>query len=558
MRRPQHDFGGAWPGAANESQPVANAQLFSCRKVDAHRHLSSRLTDRTQNLSERDPDHLEADVKRLLLFCTISTAILTYLDKPAGLLFGEMGDGVGWNRGPALVLASVDRTEGTYQKAVAPQGNGNHFGVDFTFDGQDGSTPTAALIQDIAGNLYGTTSAGGYGLGLVFKLDTSNRQTVLHAFQGPDGATPYGSLVVDGSGNLYGTTSAGGDYGLGTVFKIDPTGVETVLHSFAGNPNGANPYAGLAMDDAGNLYGTTENGGVSGAGTIFKIDAVGNETVLHSFGGAPTDGADPKARLLLHRDGNLYGTTFSGGSGGSGTVFKFHLATDTEAVLYNFRGNLDGGNPFGGVTQDANGVLYGTTEIGGSPYRPYGCCRGTVFTLNDSNMTVLYAFTGGNDGGTPASDLVFLNGVLYGTTLFGGPGQKGTVYSVDIATGSESVLHGFTGKGDGGTPQGGLLMNPAGILFGTAQSGGHFKQGTVFRQDETIMTSTARRYVNPFRANDSKRVLLYGRDSDSGRGTSMQPGILDFSLPKQRGIGVGILPKKQKFLISVASFGNVC
>ena len=113
--------------------------------------------------------------------------------------------------------------------------------------------------------------------------------------------------------------------------------------------------------------------------------------------------------------------------------------------------------------------------------------------LNGSNMTVFYAFTGGNDGGTPASDLVFFNGMLYGTTLSGGPGQNGTVYSVDIATGNESVLHGFTGKGDGGMPQAGLLMNPAGVLFGTAQGGGHFKQGTVFRQDETITTITARR-----------------------------------------------------------------
>jgi uncharacterized repeat protein (TIGR03803 family) len=236
------------------------------------------------------------------------------------------------------------------------------------------------------------------------------------------------------------------------------------------------------LDFLGNLYGTTENGGTSGAGTIFEIDAAGNETVLHSFAGAPTDGADPKARLFLNRGGSLYGTTFSGGLGGSGTVFSLNIATNTETVLYNFNGSIDGGNPFGGVTQDANGVLYGTTEVGGAPNRPYGCCRGTVFTLSGGNMTVLYAFTGGNDGGTPASDLVLFNDVLYGTTLTGGPGQKGTVYSVNIATGSESVLHGFTGKGDGGTPRGGLLINPAGILFGTAQGGGHFTQGTVFQQ----------------------------------------------------------------------------
>jgi uncharacterized repeat protein (TIGR03803 family) len=471
----------------------------------------------------------------------------------AGILQGDM-KAAGCNRQPDLVLASLEGSEGSYQNQAAQQGNSNQFEVAFTFKGPDGSAPTAALIQDVAGNLYGTTSSGGQGLGVVFKLDSSNRETVLYAFQGPDGAIPYGSLVIDSSGNLYGTTSAGGDYDLGTVFKIDPTGVETVLHSFAGDPDGANPNAGLATDFLGNLYGTTENGGTSGAGTIFEIDAAGNETVLHSFAGAPTDGADPKARLLLSRDGNLYGTTFSGGSGGSGTVFKLDIATNTETVLYNFRGSIDGGNPFGGVTQDTNGVLYGTTEVGGSPIRPYGCCRGTVFTLDGGNMTVLYAFTGGNDGGTPASDLVLFNGVLYGTTLTGGPGQKGTLYSVNIATGSQSVVHGFTGKGDGSMPRGGLLMSPAGILFGTAQGGGHFKQGTVFQQDES---STARRSVKPFQGDHSKLASLCGQGPDSRRVTSMQLGILDSSLPKQRSIGVGILPKKQEFLISVASFWNV-
>jgi len=235
-------------------------------------------------------------LKRLLLFYAISTLILLCLlcpDKPTGLL-SVSAKGVIRHRTPSLVLASLRESEGSYQNAVALQGNGNQFGVDFTFNGRNGSAPTAALIQDTAGNLYGTTSAGGDGLGLVFKLDTSYRETMLHAFQGQEGATPYGSLVIDASGNLYGTTSAGGDHGLGVVFRIDSSGVETVLHSFAGSPDGANPYAGLTMDYLGNLYGTTENGGVSGAGTIFKINAAGNEIVLHSFAGAPTDGADPK------------------------------------------------------------------------------------------------------------------------------------------------------------------------------------------------------------------------------------------------------------------------
>ena len=386
---------------------------------------------------------------------------------------------------PALVLASRQDNAQSLPGEGASQAGGSQFEVAFTFKGTDGSAPTAALVQDAAGNLYGTTSAGGYGFGVVFKLDTANHLTVLHTFQGPDGATPHGALVLDGSGNLYGTTSGGGDSDLGTVFKIDSQGVETVLHSFSGsftvNPDGAAPYAGLVTDNLGNLYGTTEQGGAFGSGTVFKIAVTGVEITVHSFAGGSIDGADPKARLILDPNGNLYGTTFAGGSEGYGTIFKLD-ATNTETVLYSFTGGSDGGNPFGGVTRDTNGVLYGTTEITGvsrAP-RPYGCCKGSVYALNGNYETVLYTFTGGNDGGTPASDLVLYNGVLYGTTLFGGPGKRGTVFSVTIANRSESVLHGFTGGADGGNPQAGLLLNTAGVLFGTAERGGNLLRGTVF------------------------------------------------------------------------------
>ena len=229
-------------------------------------------------------------------------------------------------------------------------GKGKGFRVKHTFRGADGGMPTAALIEDLAGNLYGTTSSGGgAGLGVVFKLNTTNTETVLHTFTGPDGAIPHGNLVLDGSGNLYGTTSSGGVSGLGTVFKIDTSGTETVLHSFAGSPDGARPYAGLVMDGLGNLYGTTENGGASGFGTVFKVDITGAETVLHSFAGGSSDGTDPTARVVLDAHGNLYGTTLSGGSSGKGTVFKLDR-TNTETVLYNFTGGADGGNPFGGLT----------------------------------------------------------------------------------------------------------------------------------------------------------------------------------------------------------------
>ena len=367
-------------------------------------------------------------------------------------------------------------------------GKRNGFRVKHTFTGGDGGLPTAVLIQDSAGNLYGTTSSGGdSGLGVVFKLDTGNTETVLHSFTGSDGAVPHGGLVRDSAGNLYGTTSSGGASGLGTVFKIDTSGRETVLHSFTGSPDGAQPYAGLVMDNAGNLYGTTQNGGASGFGTVFKVDNTGTESVLHSFAGGSSDGADPTARVILDANGNLYGTTFMGGSSGRGTVFELDT-TNTETVLYNFTGGADGANPFGGLTRDQNGTLYGTAEIGGSKSSRssshvgnLGCCRGVVFSLSGTSENVLYSFTGGHDGGIPAADLLLHNGALYGTTLSGGPGNRGTVFSVIVATGEETVLHGFTGGKDGGGPHAGLLINATGVLYGTAEKGGRFRQGTVFQ-----------------------------------------------------------------------------
>jgi uncharacterized repeat protein (TIGR03803 family) len=406
-------------------------------------------------------------VKRVLLLFVCSAAVFQCIVAPAGL-------------GQENISSTAPER---FSARVEGRGRGG-FRIKHTFTGGDGGLPTAALIQDSAGNLYGTTSSGGgSGLGVVFKLDTANTETVLHDFTGPDGATPHGGLVLDGSGNLYGTTSSGGTSNLGTVFKIDTSGVETVLHSFAGNSDGAQPYAGLVMDGAGNLYGTTEKGGTSGFGTVFKVDITGTETVLHSFAGGASDGADPKAGVILDETSNLYGVTFSGGSGGAGTVFKLDT-TNVETVLYNFTGGRDGGNPFGGLTRDQSGTLYGTATTGGtrSIELLHGCCKaGVVFALSGANESVLYSFSGGNDGGNPAADLVLSNGALYGTTLSGGPGHRGTAFSVTISTGVEKVLHGFTGKGDGSTPHAGLLINSAGVIYGTAEKGGRFKQGTVFQ-----------------------------------------------------------------------------
>lgn len=196
----------------------------------------------------------------------------------------------------------------------------------FTGD-PDGAYPWAGLVPDAQGNLYGITSAGGAfncSCGMVFKLDNTVKETVLYGFIGGGyGALPvYGYLIRDAKGNLYGTTSEGGATFHGTVFALDKTGNETVLYSFTGiGGDGAYSYAGVVRDTKGNLYGTTLGGGASGWGTVFKLDKTGKETVLHSFAYS-TDGALPYAGLVRDSAGNLYGTTNVGGASGAGTVFK--------------------------------------------------------------------------------------------------------------------------------------------------------------------------------------------------------------------------------------------
>ena len=232
----------------------------------------------------------------------------------------------------------------------------------------DGTEPLfSGVIRDPAGNLYGTTYSGGTSnYGTVFKIDTSGNETVLYSFTGrADGRTPYAGLVRDQAGRLYGTTYNGGlrtamcTSGCGVVFEVNANGQEKVLHYFTGGADGALPIGGLIRDEAGNLYGTTQMGGASGSGTVFKLDATGVETVLYSFAGVP-DGQYPFAGLIRDSAGNLYGTTSNGGAIGFGTVFKLDAAGH-ETVLYSFTGGSDGGSPQAPLLRDKNGNLYGTT-----------------------------------------------------------------------------------------------------------------------------------------------------------------------------------------------------
>jgi uncharacterized repeat protein (TIGR03803 family) len=362
------------------------------------------------------------------------------------------------------------------------------FTVLYSFEGTQTGYFPAGLLRGVAGNFYGTTQAGGSsnncsgGCGTVFKLDATGEETVLYSFTGgtTDGRMPTAGLIRDAAGNFYGTTFYGGASDFGTVYKLDTTGKETVLHSFTGGADGILPAAGLVRDPTGNLYGVTEVGGVSGWGTVYKLDTTGKETVLYSFAGALTDGGVPGSILIRDAAGNLYGTTSAGGASNFGTVYKLDMS-GKETVLYSFTGGADGRNPWAGLVRDAAGNLYGTTNQGGGSHECYGGC-GTVYKLDTTGTeTVLYRFAGHPDGRIPSAGLLRdAAGNLYGTAYGGGASRYGTVFKLDT-TGKFTVLHSFTlGAADGISPAG-LARDAAGNLYGTTYQGGEFNMGTVFK-----------------------------------------------------------------------------
>jgi uncharacterized repeat protein (TIGR03803 family) len=338
-------------------------------------------------------------------------------------------------------------------------------------------------------------------------------ETALYSFGGlldTSGSVPQGTLVRDGAGNLYGTTLYGGSYsfegafGFGTVFELSPMAggrwTETVLHNFnQDGTDGTSPEAGLVLDAAGNLYGTTYGGGAHDYGTVFELSPMAGrgwtETILHSFNN-PGDGYNPVAGLTLDSSGNLFGTTVEGGRYNSGTVFELSPAAGgawTEKILHHFgSGSTDGGEPITGVTMDAAGNLYGTTPAGGA----YGA--GAVYEILRATGAekVLHSFsTAGKEGHYPAAGVILdAHRNLYGTTPAGGatqhcgvqrcPAPYGTVFELMPNAGgswSVKVLHTFVNNGtDGYSSEAGLVFDATGNLYGTTSAGGPNGYGTVF------------------------------------------------------------------------------
>ncbi len=363
-----------------------------------------------------------------------------------------------------------------------------HFSVLYTFTGgNDGAYPLGAPARAPSGDLYGTAQAGGAatgldGAGTVFKLSATGQITVLHAFTGgADGGIPYGGVVLDRAGNAFGTTEAdsapnGHGMAAGTVFKIDAAGNETVLHTFdptvRKSPIG--PDDVLVRGRGGSYYDTTfaSNGG---QGALFRISPAGALKVLHQFS-TPALGTVPYATVTFDSAGNLYGTTDTGGAANLGVVYKLDTL-GAYTVLHSFGGGADGAHPSSKMLIDSAGNLYGTTD-GGDVATDYG----TIFKLApDGTETVLYNFQGGADGaGSIGPLLAGPGGIFYGTTSAGGASGDGTLFKLDAA-GTKTILHNFSKAADGSSPLGGLSTDRAGALYGTAELGGGAGYGTVFR-----------------------------------------------------------------------------
>jgi uncharacterized repeat protein (TIGR03803 family) len=362
----------------------------------------------------------------------------------------------------------------------------------------DGKQPEASLVMDAAGNLYGTTTTGGkQGWGTVFELSPRSSggwsERILHNFNnnGFDGTKPFANVILDAAGNLYGTTSSGGFSGAGIVFELvrgsGNAWTEKILYTFRGlgGHDGAFPFGGVIFDAAGNLFGTTLSGGkTSNGGTAFELTPTTSgpwtETILFSFTGQ--GGSRPMGNLIFDSAGNLYGMTEVGGAAALGNVYELSPSSGSwsETVLYAFQSNgVDPQYPAAGLVMDSAGNLYGTAVNGGQ------FSGGAVFELSNSggtwSETILHQFnySDNHDGINPSCALTFdAAGNLYGTTAAGGNAKLGinglgTVFKLTPSSSgwTETIVHNFQGK-DGQQPEAGVIFDAVGNIYGTTQQGG--------------------------------------------------------------------------------------
>jgi uncharacterized repeat protein (TIGR03803 family) len=372
--------------------------------------------------------------------------------------------------------------------------------------GNDGEYTDTDLVFDAGDNIYGTSVLGGaFGTGTVFELSHSASgwtHTVLYSFTGgADGGQPYKGVTLDAQGNLYGTAVVGGtggscvESGCGVVYKLTHSGntwVQSVIYNFTGGNDGYGPGSGLTFDKHGNLYGMTPTGGVGGQGVIYELKPGQNGSwslsVIHSFTGGKDGGTGSAGRLLLDGHGNLFGVATTGGANGKGTAFELTPTSTGNwrfKTLYAFKGQPDAGFPYGGLSLDTSGNLYGTTYYDGANN------LGAVYELSPKptggwKEKVLYSFAGGRDGSSSISNLVIdATGDLFGTTSEGGAGCScGTIFKLTPGGGgtwTESVVYRFRGTPDAGFAYNGMAVGSAGHFYGATVHGGASNDGTIYR-----------------------------------------------------------------------------
>jgi len=426
----------------------------------------------------------------------------------------------------------------------------------YGFTASEGNQPYAGLVQGVDGDLYGTTFYGrgsctedDYGCGTIFKITPTGTLTTLHQFNGSDGYSPMAALIQGTDGNFYGTTSDGGAEGIysyGTVFEVTPGGTLTTLHSFE-TTDGNFPFAGLTEGADHSFYGTTERGGANGGGTVFKITPGGTLTTLYNFCPGQQscpDGREPSASLVLASDGNFYGTTYYGGANicgaqqeQCGTVFEI-IPSGALTTLYNFSG-ADGASPDAGLVQGIDGNFYGTTVQGGSNHSCYygsGC--GTVFKITpNGTLTTLHNFCSqpGCPGGYgPTAGLVQgTDGNFYGTLSDGKSGVTGAIFSF-TSTGTLSTLHTFDGT-DGAVPYGGLVQGTDRNFYGTTSAGGN--HGCAFGGCGTVFSVSVGLgpfvETNPVAGKVGAKVGILGTDLTGATSVTFNGTAADFKVRSQ-------------------------
>ncbi len=357
---------------------------------------------------------------------------------------------------------------------MAQTSQGATFTALASFGGTNGAEPFGTLAQGTNGYFFGTSIAGGANnQGTVFVAAPSGTISALYSFtNGSDGVQPRAGLIQVSDGNFYGTASAGGNSGLGTVFSISPGGDFKALASFDGTNTGAQPYGKLLLATNGVFYGTTLTGGTNGLGTVFMMTTNWELTTLYNFDG--TNGASPQGGLVQGSNGLFYGTAAVGGSRSLGTVFSL-TADGAITLLHSFAGGSEGIGPQGGLTQGKDGNFYGTTIGGGSGG------VGTAYRITpDGSFSTRMSFAGTNGAG-PVSELTLaVDGTFYGTTFSGGAEGSGTAFNV-TTSGALTTLYNFGGGNDGGSPRAGLIAGADGHAYGVTTGGGRSRVGTFYR-----------------------------------------------------------------------------